>query len=353
MDIQQALQAAKQFASANNLVVEALGHGLIHQTFKVTDPTNQNAFVLQAINTDVFRAPENLVHNYQQVHGWLRKKHSEISIPEPMYTKKGSLLWTDESRTTWRATVFMNNSYAPDTAATATDAFQVAFVFGSFTQALADLDIDQLKPVIPHFHDLGFRILQLQEAIGRADHNRLQKSTALIDALASRSQILQFFQSTQNNPRYPDRVMHHDCKISNILFDASSHSVICPVDLDTVMPGKFFSDLGDMIRSMACTVDENSTSFAEIEIRVEFYQAIQKGYLAGIGSLLTTEEQENIHFSGLIMIYMQSVRFLTDYLSGDIYYLTQYPEQNLNRAKNQSILLQKLESLLATAYTAR
>jgi Ser/Thr protein kinase RdoA (MazF antagonist) len=147
------------------------------------------------------------------------------------------------------------------------------------------------------------------------------------------------------------RVMHHDCKISNILFDKETNQVICPVDLDTVMPGKFFSDLGDMIRSMACTVDENSIAWEKINIRPTFYKAILDGYLEGIGNIFTEEEKNNIHYAGLILVYMQSLRFLTDFLNGDIYYKTNYPEQNLNRALNQLILLERLEEFLEKEYS--
>jgi hypothetical protein len=146
-------------------------------------------------------------------------------------------------------------------------------------------------------------------------------------------------------------VMHHDCKINNILFDKNTNEVICPVDLDTTMPGKFFSDIGDMIRTMACTVDENSIEWELIEVRPAFYEAILKGYLEGAGNIFTDEEKKNIHFSGLILTYMQSLRFAADHLNGDIYYRISYKEQNLSRALNQLILLEKLEEYLLATYS--
>ena len=149
---------------------------------------------------------------------------------------------------------------------------------------------------------------------------------------------------------YPTRVMHHDCKISNILFEEATGQVICPVDLDTTMPGKFYSDIGDMIRTMACNLDENSTSFDEIAIRPDYYEAVLQGYLEGAGNIFTEAEKKNIHYGGLLLIYMQSLRFLTDYLNNDIYYKTSYPEQNLNRSLNQLILLEKLETYLLNTY---
>lgn len=144
--------------------------------------------------------------------------------------------------------------------------------------------------------------------------------------------------------------MHHDAKISNVLFSNKTGKVVCLVDFDTVMPGYFFSDLGDMIRSMVCPEDETSTKFSNICIRKEFYEAIVTGYLDVIGKELTESEKKYIHYSGLLMIYMQSLRFLADYLNGDVYYQITYPDQNFDRAKNQLILLQRLEDFLGTNY---
>ncbi|HEY4877277.1 MAG TPA: phosphotransferase, partial [Puia sp.] len=191
---------------------------------------------------------------------------------------------------------------------------------------------------------------QFENAVDESSIILLSKATHIISELRQRKNLVDFFQSTQNNPAYPNRVMHHDCKITNILFDKKTEQVICPVDMDTVMPGKFFSDLGDMIRTMICTVDENSSDWEVIEIRPTFYKAILEGYLKGIGNIFSAEEIKNIHYSGLILIYMQSMRFVTDFLQSDIYYKINYPEQNLNRALNQLILLEKLKEFLEKEY---
>jgi hypothetical protein len=179
---------------------------------------------------------------------------------------------------------------------------------------------------------------------------RLLRSTHVISELRERGKLVDFFTQLSNESAYPTRVMHHDCKISNILFNKDTKEVLCPVDLDTVMPGKYFSDIGDMIRSMTCTVDENSTEWEKISIRSDYYQAIISGYMDGIGNNFTEKEKEDIHYAGLMMIYMQSLRFVTDFLNNDIYYKTNFPEQNLNRALNQLILLEHLEDFLKQKY---
>jgi hypothetical protein len=147
--------------------------------------------------------------------------------------------------------------------------------------------------------------------------------------------------------------MHHDTKISNVLLDEESFKGVCVIDLDTLMPGYFISDLGDMMRTYLCAVDENETDFSKIKIREDFFSAIVKGYLSEMGSVLNPQEKELILFSGKYIIYMQALRFLTDYLQGNTYYPIQYPNQNLDRALNQFQLLnllfqneRKLEELI-------
>jgi hypothetical protein len=144
--------------------------------------------------------------------------------------------------------------------------------------------------------------------------------------------------------------MHHDCKLTNILFDKTTHRAICPVDLDTTMPGYFFSDIGDMIRSMVPTLPENSNSWDELTIQPTIYFNIVKGYREGINDAFTEYEQDHIHSSGLLMLFMQGIRFLTDYLLEDRYYKTTYEHQNLDRAKNQFLVLQQLEKFVFDSF---
>jgi hypothetical protein len=339
-------KAATQFVGSGNLVINNLGNGLIHYTYKVINTDIQKTIVLQAINQKVFKNPDDILFNYEMVYQFLHAKTGNISIPAPIPTANNKLSWIDEDDNYWRATSFINDSYSPDIASDEESAYTVAKSFAIFTRSLSGLEAKKLKTIIPHFHDLSYRYEQFEDAVATASLERLLKSTHVIAELRQRKNLVGWYEMIALSPAYPDRVMHHDCKITNILFSTLSQKVICPVDLDTLMPGKFFSDLGDMIRSMACTVDENSNSWEEINIRPDFYQNIMKGYMEGIGDIFSEEEKNDIHYAGLIMIYMQSVRFVTDFLNNDIYYKTSYPEQNLNRALNQLILLEKLEVFL-------
>ncbi|MGC4039158.1 MAG: phosphotransferase, partial [Chitinophagaceae bacterium] len=159
-----------------------------------------------------------------------------------------------------------------------------------------------------------------------------------------------FYNRITQSADFPIRVMHHDAKIANVLFDAKTGRVICAIDFDTTMPGYFFSDLGDMIRSMACSSDEHNTDFVNLHIRKDFYKAIVNGYLEVMNNYLTSEEKKYIHSAGLIMIYMQAVRFIADYLNNDTYYQISYAEQNFDRGLNQITLLKDLEHFLSEEY---
>jgi Ser/Thr protein kinase RdoA (MazF antagonist) len=343
-------EAASQFGFKNDPIVEPLGSGLINQTYKITDARKDKSIVLQAINVTVFQRPQDILYNYRLVYDRLAHVNHAIHIPAPIESESGDLLWKDVQNNYWRATAYISGSYSPSIAANEGAAFTVANSFAQFTRALSSLRISDLREIIPGFHNLRFRFEKFETAVLHSPVDLLSKSTHVISELRQRKKLVDFFQLMQNNPDYPDRVMHHDCKINNILFDKETQQVICPVDLDTVMPGKFFSDLGDMIRSMACTVDEDSRDWGAIDVRPVFYQSILDGYLAGIGNSFSAEELKKIHYAGLLLIYMQSMRFITDYLEGDRYYKTQYPEQNIHRALNQLILLEKLEDFLEKQY---
>jgi len=337
-------KAAIQFGIGTP-ATKPLGNGLINRTYKV-DFAESPSVVLQCINQTTFPQPENIINNYRLIQEYYIKTGGS-GVPELLRTKNNKYYWIDPEGNFWRATAFIGNSYASSIPANAVAVFAAAKSFGSFTQSLSGLKADELEIIIPDFHNPAFRYKQFEDTVKKAHISRLLKSTHVISEIRDRTALVDFYKEVESNEAdYPARIMHHDCKISNILFDASTHAVICPVDLDTVMPGKYFSDIGDMIRTMACTEEENSTAWEVIDVNSGYYNAIINGYLEGMGKDLTAAEKKNIHQSGLLLTYMQCLRFVTDFLNNDIYYKTTYPEQNLNRALNQLILLEKLEEFI-------
>jgi hypothetical protein len=270
-----------------------------------------------------------------------------MKLPVPLQNVNGSLLFVDEEGGYWRAFEFIGNSVSFLTALLPAQAYMTAKTFGKFSASLKEFDATGLETTIPDFHNLDFRYQQFLDALNKAGSERKEIAQQWIKALLDRSHYKEFYNLMCYNPEhFKIRVMHHDAKIANMLFDANSNEVVCVVDFDTTMPGYYFSDLGDMIRSMACSHDENYVAFDELSIREDFYKSLVKGYLEEMEAVLTEEEKKQIDQCGLLMYYMQAIRFLADYLNNDIYYRIQYPEQNLHRAINQVTLLIQLETLL-------
>lgn len=339
-----------------DLIVTPVTTGLINQTFKVVIRSNGYKFLLQQINQDVFPEPEKVQDNYEKIWSYIHYDGLPSTIPNPVTVPKPlsfldeTKLFCDSHKKYWRKFEFMDGAQAFYIATTPIQARTVARVFGSITSSFEFFDLATLHITIPGFHDLSFRLEQLKQSLHKNNYERLQKAAAIINQLKEKEHYVSFYEVMTEAEEFEKRLMHHDAKISNILFSEETGQVICPVDLDTCMPGYFFSDLGDMIRSMACSEDESSINYNEINIRKDFYDALIDGYMEVMQELLTDSEKKYIHYSGLLVTYMQALRFLSDYLNGDIYYRTTYPEQNFDRAKNQLTLLLRLEAFLSANY---
>lgn len=336
--------------SPGEITVEKIGGGLINHTYKISAALKP-AFLLQQINKNVFTNPKAIQDNYLSIWQYAEFEFTGLQLPTPKYCGKNTTLFIDKQTNYWRAFEFIDNTNMLLIAKKPAQAKATAKAFAKFTAAFSDFNLHSLKIVIPDFHNLKFRYQQFEESLNTELYERMAKALPLIDDLKQRELYKHFYEIIIESGEFPQRVMHHDAKIANILFHKVSGKVICPVDFDTVMPGYFFSDLGDMIRSMACSHDENSLEFEKITIRKKFYEAIMNGYMMVMNKQLTDSEKKYIHYAGLLMIYMQSLRFITDYLNGDIYYQINYPEQNFNRATNQLVLLKQLEIFLKAEYS--
>jgi Ser/Thr protein kinase RdoA (MazF antagonist) len=323
-----------------------IGNGLINLSYKVTSKLTGGSILLQEINQHVFPEPAILQGNYELLWNYLRSENIPFVLPQPKNFAGDTDLFFDSRDHCWRVFEFIDGAQTFSIAENPAQAKTVARTFAGFTASFKTFDIDRLQATIPGFHNLSLRFKQFQESLHSHHFDRLLKSASLIDELKQREKYANFYDVVTESPEFPQRVMHHDAKISNILFDEESGQVICPVDFDTVMPGYYFSDLGDMIRSMACSHDEDAKDLENLLIRKEFYLTILEGYLEVMGDQLTTAEKKYIHYTGVLIVYMQALRFLTDYLNGDVYYRVNNPEQNFARANNQLTLLKRLEDFL-------
>lgn len=321
------------------LLVKSFGNGLINHTWKITTKSKQ--YILQKVNHSVFQKPDSIAQNIRLIAGYLAVHFPGYLFVAPLLSSEGKEMVHVKEEGFFRMFPFIADSYSIDVVKTAEQAYEAATQFGKFTRLLSDFDVSQLKVTIPHFHDLGLRYQQFLQALEKGNNKRIDESNALIKMLIKHSDIVTEYNSIKSNSEFKLRVTHHDTKISNVLLD-SENKGICVIDLDTVMPGYFISDVGDMMRTYLSPVSEEEKDFNKIEVRNEFYKAIVQGYYTQMKDVLTEAEKKSFFYAGKFMIYMQALRFLTDHLNDDIYYAAKYPGQNLIRANNQAVLLKCL-----------
>jgi thiamine kinase-like enzyme len=333
-------------------IVQPIKNGLINHSYKISCESGPT-FLLQQINNKIFNKPQDVQENYFTIWHFAEFKFTGLKLPAPYYCDKKTTLFIDSNENYWRAFEFISDATTLNIPKNPQQAKATAKAFAKFTAAFREFDIDQLKTIIPHFHDLSFRFEEMEQAEKGDLYERIAKAQPLLRELKERERYRHFYDIITGSHEFPLRVMHHDAKISNVLFSKTTGRVICPVDFDTVMPGYFFSDLGDMIRSMAGNYDENYLHCEKIRIRKNYYDAIISGYLSVMGKFLTDSEKKYIHYAGLLMIYMQAMRFLTDFMRGGIYYKVEYKGQNFDRALNQLTLLKRLEEFLKNEFDLR
>lgn len=351
----EALAASANY-SGDDVAIVPLAGGLINRTYKVTIRPNGYRYILQQINKKIFLEPQKLAENYRLIWGFWSNEHPEwipfpVTVPGPLRFTDGNDVFWDKQGECWRIMEFMANTTCLLQPANPEQSKKVAKTFACLTAGMEYYPIEQFHTTIPRFHDLSLRYWQFKESLHVRNFERLHKAAPLINELKKRERYASFYDVITGSEEFEKRLMHHDAKIANILFDdEETDKIICPVDFDTCMPGYFFSDLGDMIRSMAFSDDEDRVNAGNICIRKDYYEAVVEGYLEVMNEYLTVAERKYIHSAGLLIIYMQALRFLTDYMNGDVYYLTSYPGQNFERAVNQLTALQKLEEFLKTEY---
>lgn len=321
--------------------IEPLGNGLINHTFLAT--VNDKKYVWQQINTQVFRHAHNIAHNIQSIGSYLLQKDPDYFFIQPVPALNNSQMIEAGDGTFWRLFPFIEQTYTLDVLEEPVQAYEAAYAFGLFTNKLSAFPTEQLKNTIPQFHDVQFRVQQLQEAIKTGNQERVIFADEALRFLEERFHLVDTCAQQSASGKWVKRVMHHDTKISNVLFDTNNQAV-CVIDLDTIMPGYFFSDVGDMMRTYLCPVNEEETNLSCISVRDDFFKAIVTGYTDAMKNSLTTSEKSDFVLAGKLMIFMQAVRFLTDFINNDIYYGAAYELHNYNRALNQIQLLTKVEA---------
>jgi len=333
------------FGYYDNFSITQNGDGLINTTFFIK--AGKVKTVLQKINRGVFKNAEAIQSNYVKVYNYIEQNAPDFVMPKPIVACICDSFFIDSHGDFWRGFYYVANSSVKHFISDAKEAYTVAALFGRLLKTLNGFPVEQLQETIPQFHNLHLRYQQFTSAVKNCDKKRKAKAAVLIEELKKRQKYVALYDEVvKQREKFPLRVLHHDAKIANILFDKKSGKVLCAVDFDTLMPGYFFSDFGDLVRASACSAGEEETDLSTVFIKPEYFEALLKGYLDETQNILTESERTLLIYSGHLLIYMQSLRFTTDYLLGDIYYKTSYPNHNFNRAMNQLTLLESLEKLV-------
>lgn len=323
----------------NQFTIEQIDNGLINKTWRLRN--SHLDYILQRINNSIFKDPYTIASNLKELSEYLFKRNPEYLFVVPLQTKSNEGLTFLPEKGYFRLSHFVKESHTIDAAKTPGQAFEAAKEFGKFTRLLSHFPVDKLKITLPDFHNLSLRYEQFMLALDNGNKTRVQQTRELINIIIANKNIVDTYESILTNKDFKLRVTHHDTKISNVLFDKQDKG-LCVIDLDTVMPGYFISDVGDMIRTYLSPVPEEEKDFSKIEIREEYYAAIWNGYMGEMKNELSDVEKKHFIYAGKFMIYMQAIRFLADHLNNDIYYGAKYPDQNFVRAGNQVVLLQRL-----------
>ncbi|MCM1347983.1 MAG: aminoglycoside phosphotransferase family protein [Firmicutes bacterium] len=350
------MEKLKEIAGSFNITgtidsVKPLGNGLINDTFlAVNAQPGAPDYVLQRINHNIFTNVDALQSNISAVTSHLRSRLEAANTPDidrhvltfiPLrHDPRKTWLRTPQGEY-WRLSLFIPDALTFDTV-NPHYSRKAGESFGNFQAQLVDLP-QTLVETIPNFHNMEYRLQQLNEAIEADPVGRLARVRPLVDDLLRRAHTMTAAERLHRQGKLPKRVCHCDTKVNNMMFDRDGN-VLCVIDLDTVMPSFVFSDYGDFLRSAANTVAEDSPELDKVDFRTDIFEAFTEGYLSTAASFLTPLEIEMLPYAAALFPYMQAVRFLTDYINGDTYYKTAYPDHNLVRTRNQVRLLEAVES---------
>jgi len=346
---EELLNILDQFTLAEKVVsAEPFGNGHINDTLKVTNEKGEIKYVLQRINHLIFTNVDMLQSNINTVTTHIRKKleaKGENDIDRKVLTflptKDGKPYYFDGD-SYWRVCLFIPNSKSYEEV-TPELSYEAGKAFGDFQSMLSDLPEGSLGETIPNFHNMEFRLQQFHDAVKANAAGRLEEVKDLIEEVEKRAEAMCIQERLYREGKLQKRTNHCDTKVNNMMFDADTDKVLCVIDLDTVMPGFVLSDIGDFIRTGANTGAEDDENLDNVNVNMDIFKAYTRGYMETAKAFLSPLEISLLPYGGRLLTYMQTVRFLTDYINGDTYYKIHSPKHNLIRTKAQFKLLQSLE----------
>lgn len=346
-----------QFAFEGTLVSAApYGAGHINDTqallYRQADGSDRR-YILQRINQYVFRKPREVMENIERVTAHLREKIAAAGgdpdretltlVP----TRTGEMYFQDAQGEFWRGYLFIEGARTYEIAQSQEQIYQTAWAFGNFARQLADLPEPLLYETIPNFHYTPKRFTAFLDSLERDPKNRAAEVVDEIRFLTEREADTRVLTGLLEQGELPLRVTHNDTKINNLLVDEATGKGLCIVDLDTTMPGLSLYDFGDMVRTAAALAAEDETDWKKAGISLENFDSLAHGYLDAARDFLVQAEIDQLAFSGRLITLEQALRFLTDYINGDVYYKIHHPRHNLDRARTQIQMVKEMEDQFA------
>ena len=347
-------QIAREFGIGGTMIEGgAFGNGLINDTLAATfeEDGRKRRFVLQRINHNVFKDPRSLMQNVERVCGHIRARlerdqADQINRRSLTLLRKGdgSTLHYDSGKDHyWRCYRYVNHCTSYDVVATEDQAYQAARKFAEFQKLVADMPEPRLIETIPDFHNTPKRFAALEKAIAADARGRVAECADEIAFALRRKAMASHLLDLHGAGHIPERITHNDTKLGNVLICDMSGTGMCVVDLDTVMPGLSLYDFGDLVRTCVSPGEEDTKDLSTIYLRKPMFEALARGFLEELGEILTPAEKANLAFAGKLLTFEVGIRFLTDYLMGDVYFGIKRPEHNLDRCRTQFRLVQSIE----------
>lgn len=332
--------------------ISAYGNGHINDTFLLKFETEDGECekkILQRINSNVFPRPEEVMENIVNVTAYLNKiicanggdpmRETLNVIP----AKDGKPYYKETENDYWRSYYFIKDASSYDMVETPEDFYESAVSFGKFQSLLAEFPAETLHETITGFHDTRARFAVFKKAVEEDVMGRASQVEEEIKFVLEREEVANYFSECLDKGALPLRVTHNDTKLNNIMIDNATRKGICVIDLDTVMPGLAMNDFGDSIRFGASTAAEDEKDLEKVSCDMELFEIYTKGFIEGCGGKLTEAEIELLPMGAKVMTYECGMRFLTDYLQGDVYFKIHRPEHNLDRCRTQFKLVADME----------
>lgn len=343
------IEIGEKFNVSGELVqIETFESGHINDTFvlKYMNSPQVKACTLQRINHEIFRNPPAVMENISRVTEHLRSKHGNDSRSAltVIKTRDGKDFYLDPKGNYWRMYRFIEDARSYEFVNNPEHVYQAARAYGSFQKDLADLPGARLNETIPDFHNTPKRFEALEKAIEKDSHNRAASAKDEINFAFAHKEMTSLLIDLCEKGAIPERITHNDTKLNNVLIDDKTGEGICVIDLDTVMPGLSLYDFGDLVRTATCPAAEDETDLSKIKMDLTLFDALCKGYLEVLHGTLTDREVELMPFSGKLITFEIGIRFLTDYLMGDIYFKTRRHPHNLERCRTQFALVKSIEA---------